>query len=102
MDDLIAQRIPAKHHFQPVIELQAIRLDAYGRFQYRIDAPNRPNFLTTDPDAAIDMLSQLGVADGARLLAHVQEWGSVELPTRATASGGETFAPLPASDKPDE
>ena len=62
-----------------MILLQAIRLDAYGRFQYRIDASGRPRFLTTDPKEAADMLSRLGVADVFRLLAHVREWGSIDI-----------------------
>ena len=62
-----------------MILLQAIRLDARGRFQYRIEVTGRPELLTSDPTEAEDMLRQLGVSDGARLLAHIREWGSVEL-----------------------
>jgi hypothetical protein len=62
-----------------VILLQAIRLDVHGRFQYRIEVTGRPNYLTSDPSEAEAMLRQLGVSDGARLIAYVREWGSVEL-----------------------
>ena len=74
------QRIAAQLHSYEVMLLQAIRLDVYDRFQYRIDVDDGRSFLASDSDDAITLLSRLGVADGARLLAHVREWGSIELP----------------------
>jgi hypothetical protein len=63
-----------------MIWLQAIRLDVYGRLQYRIDAPGRDVLLTGDANAATAALSELGVANPARLIAHVQMWGSINIP----------------------
>jgi hypothetical protein len=73
---------PAKLHFSEVILLQAIRLDAFSRFQYRVDAPGKAPFVTAEPDAAIERLRVLGIPDGARLLAHVREWGSIQMLNR--------------------
>jgi hypothetical protein len=67
-----------------MIWLQAIRLDVYGRIQYRIDAPGRDVVVTSDPDKAIEALSELGIADPAGLIVHVQIWGSIELPQPTT------------------
>jgi hypothetical protein len=63
-----------------MILLHAIRLDVYGRFQYRLELAGEPSFLTSDPKEA-DMLSDLGVNDGTRLIEHAREWGSLELTT---------------------
>lgn len=63
-----------------MVVLQAIRLDAYERFQYRIDVENEPPFLTTDPEAAVAKLLELGVMNPGRLVTHVREWGTIEIP----------------------
>jgi len=73
------QRNAAKHSSFGVILLQAIRLDAFSRFQYRIDAAGKAPYVTAEPEAAIDRLRGLGIPDGERLLAHVREWGSIQI-----------------------
>jgi hypothetical protein len=62
-----------------MIVLQAIRLDVYGRFQYRIEAPHR-EVVVTGEEGAVEFLRQLGIANPATLIIHVQEWGSIDLP----------------------
>ena len=62
-----------------MIILQAIRLDAHDKFQYRIEAENEPPFLTSDPEAVAARLLELGVRDPSRLIAHVHIWGVVEI-----------------------
>jgi hypothetical protein len=51
----------------------------HGRFQYRIEVTGRADLLTSDPSEAEAMLRLLGVSDGARLIVHVREWGSIEI-----------------------
>jgi hypothetical protein len=53
-----------------VIVLKAIRLDAYGQFQYRIEAPNHAPVVTSDPGAVTDLLLQLGVQNPSSLSTH--------------------------------
>ena len=62
-----------------MILLQAIRLDAYERFQFRIEAATIVPVVTSDPAQAADLLRQLGVANPDPLIAHVQRWGQVEI-----------------------
>ena len=62
-----------------MILLQAIRLDVYGRFQYRIEAPHRRVVVTTE-EKAIELLRELSVRNPEGLIAHVKAWGSIELP----------------------
>jgi hypothetical protein len=63
-----------------MILLQAIRLDAYDRFQFRIEAASIVPVVTSDPAQAADVLRQLGVANPDSLLAHVQRWGQMDIP----------------------
>ena len=62
-----------------MLVLQAIRLDVFERFQYRVDAPGEPPFLTSNPDEVAAKLAELGVPDPARLVAHVRAWGIIEI-----------------------
>jgi maleate cis-trans isomerase len=63
-----------------MILLQAIRLDAYDRFQFRIEAATIVPVVTSDPAQAAALLRQLGVRNPDPLLAHVRLWGQVEIP----------------------
>jgi hypothetical protein len=62
-----------------MILLRAIRLDAYDRFQFRIEAPGCVPVVTGDPLQAAEMLTQLGIESAMRLVHHVQVWGEVEI-----------------------
>jgi hypothetical protein len=62
-----------------VILLTASPRDAYGRFEFRIEAPGRPPFRTSSPDEAAKRLAAFGVESPSRLVAHSQKWGSVEI-----------------------
>jgi hypothetical protein len=63
-----------------MILLQAIRLDVYGRFQYRIDASDREVVVTNEAEKAIELLRALGVHNPVGMIDHVQMWGSIDLP----------------------
>lgn len=61
-----------------MILLVANRLNAYDGFQFRIETGSDAA-VTADPDAAAEMLLDLGVSDPLRLVRHVRQWGSVEI-----------------------
>ena len=61
-----------------MILLVADRLNAYDRFQFRIESGSDAA-VTGDPETAADMLLDLGVRDPSRFVAHVRQWGSVEI-----------------------
>jgi hypothetical protein len=65
----------------------AIRLDAYGRFQYRIEAPDRVPVVIGDPDAAGELLRQLGVENPRGLISHAQTWGTAEIQALSIPGG---------------
>ena len=69
-----------------MILFQAIRLDAYDRFQYRIDRPGDASLLIAERSEAIDLLKRFGVAEPTRLVDHVEVWGSVEMPDHPSDS----------------
>jgi hypothetical protein len=58
----------------------AIRLDAYERFQFRIEAPQMVTVVTSDGLTAAETLRQLGVSEPEALIEHVRRWGQVEIP----------------------
>lgn len=62
-----------------MILLQAIRLDVYGGFQFRIDTPDGASVLLSNAEEAVRKLSELGVTNSARLVEHVRTWGVVEI-----------------------
>lgn len=62
-----------------MIMLQAIRLDAYGRFRYRIDFDGEV-FLTSDAQEAAAKLASLGVQSPKHLVEHCRDWGDVTIP----------------------
>ena len=59
--------------------LQAIRLDAYDHFQFRIEAPTLVPVITGDAAQAAEVLRQLGVTNPGLLVVHAQSWGQVEI-----------------------
>jgi hypothetical protein len=62
-----------------MIRLIATRLDAYDRFQFRIEAPDCVPVVTSDPLKAAEVLSQHGIKSPMRLVHHVQTWGDLEI-----------------------
>jgi hypothetical protein len=62
-----------------MIRLTAIRLDAYDRFQFRVEAPDCVPVVTSDPLKAAEVLTQLGIENPMRLVHHVQAWGDLEI-----------------------
>ncbi len=62
-----------------MILLTAIRLDAYDRFQFKIEGTIIPLAVTNDALQAAEMLLTLGVSDPERLVAHACTWGQVEI-----------------------
>jgi hypothetical protein len=68
-----------------MILLQATRVDIHGRFEYRIDTPDGARIMASNAEAAAGELRQLGVADPERLVAHVENWGTIEIRTKVSS-----------------
>ena len=62
-----------------MIVLQAIRLDAHDRFQYRIENEDAPPLLVGDPREAVERLRECGVSNPEQLIEHVKTWGIIEI-----------------------
>ena len=62
-----------------MILVEAYRLDAYGQFLFRIDAPGSMPIATRDATTAAEELQRLGIVDPLRLLEHARRWGIVEI-----------------------
>jgi hypothetical protein len=62
-----------------MIMLTAIRLDAYDRFQYRIEAPELVPVVMSNAEAVASLLLQLGVKNPQPLIEHARTWGTVEI-----------------------
>jgi hypothetical protein len=69
-----------------MIRLTAIRLDAYDRFQFRIEAPGCVPVTTASPEKAAKVLSVLGVTNPLHFVDHVTIWGEVEIVEPETKS----------------
>jgi len=63
-----------------MIRLTATALNVYGRFHFAIDgdALAIPRTAVTPAEAA-NILTDLGVAGSARLVAHAETWGAVDI-----------------------
>ena len=62
-----------------MILVQAIRIDAYDRHQYRIEATGHTPIVTSEPDEAAEILTDLGVPKADVFVAHAKTWGAVEI-----------------------
>jgi hypothetical protein len=62
-----------------MILIAAYRLDAYGQFLFRIEAPGSTPIAARDAAAATEELIRLGIDDPLRLLEHARRWGIVEI-----------------------
>jgi hypothetical protein len=63
----------------------ASRLTTSGKFSYLIQLRGEKPLVTFNVEEAKEELLRLRAADPERLLAHVREWGSVEVYSRPTA-----------------
>ena len=61
-----------------MILIETYRLDAYGQFLFRIEAPGSIPVATRDAAAAAEELIRHGIDDPLRLLEHTRRWGYVE------------------------
>ena len=62
-----------------MILLSASRLNVYDGFRFTIEPSDGSPAVTADPDAAAEILFDLGVANPSRLVTHVRNWGAVEI-----------------------
>ncbi len=62
-----------------MILLSATRIDADGRFSYRVEPGGRQPIVTEDAAAAAALLRDFGIEDAHRLVAHARNWGEVEI-----------------------
>jgi hypothetical protein len=65
-----------------MISLIATRLSEQGRFRYSVLKDGQPLITTDDATAAARELSRLGVENPDPLIAHVRDWGTVEIVER--------------------
>ncbi len=62
-----------------MISVKAIRINAAGRFEFRVSSDGDLSTITPDPKTAVLALQHLGIRNAQALVAHAEEWGWVEI-----------------------
>jgi hypothetical protein len=69
-----------------------------ARYRYRIEAPDLPETVTSDPIKAARILFRCGVSNPLNLVEHAQNWGNVEIVPDLDGRNAEAQSSFPSAE----